>query len=65
MPGKAAIPTQPAVVAGAVLLKLLDFWASDPKLWFAQAEALFTAQNITQKKTKFGHVVRVLPTQYA
>ena len=49
----------------AVSLKLPDFWPSDPELWFAQAEALFTAQNITQEKTKFGHVVRVLPAQYA
>ena len=35
------------------------------ELWFAQAEALFRAQNVTQEKTKFGHVVRVLPTRYA
>ena len=33
--------------------------------WFAQAEALFTAQNATQDETKFGHVVRVLPAPYA
>ena len=54
-----------AITTNAVSLKLPDFWPSDPELWFAQAEALFTAQNITQEKTKFAHVVRVLPAQYA
>ena len=49
----------------AVSLKLPDFWPSDPELWFAQAEALFEAQKITRQQTKFGHVVRVLPAQYA
>ena len=56
---------QPTATAQAVSLKLPDFWPSDRELWFAQAEALFTAQNITQDKTKFGHVGRVLPAQYA
>lgn len=65
MPDEADIPTQPTAVANAVSLKLPDFWLSDPKLWFAQAEALFAAKNITHEKTKFGHVVRVLPAQYA
>ena len=65
MPDEAAIQAQTTVVASAVLPKLPDFWPSDPELWFAQAEALFAAQNITQEKTKFGHVVRVLPAEYA
>ena len=55
----------PSASAYAVSLKLPDFWPSDPELWFAQAEALFTAQNVTQEKTKLGHVVRVLPARYA
>ena len=58
-------PNPPTATAYAVSLKLPDFWQSDPELWFAQAEALFTAQNITQEKTKFDHVVRVLPARYA
>ena len=58
-------PNPPTATAYAVSLKLPDFWPSDPELWFAQVEALFTAQNITQEKTKFGHVVRVLPARYA
>ena len=65
MPDEADIPTQPSATANAISLKLPDFWPSDPELWFAQAEALFAAQNITHEKTKFGHVVRVLPAQYA
>lgn len=65
MPDEADSPTQPTAIANAVSLKLLDFWPSDPELWFAQAEALFATQNITHEKTKFGHVVRVLPAQCA
>ncbi len=49
----------------AIALKLPDFWPFDPELWFVQDEALFEAQNITQEKTKFAHVVRVLPARYA
>ena len=49
----------PTATAYAVSLKL-----PDPELWFAQAEALFRAQNVTEEKTKFGHV-RVLPGLYA
>ena len=56
---------QPTAIANAISLKLPDFWPSDPELWFAQAEALFDAQNITQEKTKFAHMVRVLLAQYA
>ena len=56
---------QATVTAYAISLKLPDFWPSDPELWFAQVEALFEAQNITQEKTKFAHIVRVLPARYA
>lgn len=57
--------TSSAPTITAVSLKLPEFWPSDPQLWFAQAEALFAAQNISHETTKFGHVVRVLPAQYA
>ena len=51
----------------AISLKLPDFWPSDPELWLAQVEALFEAQSITctQEKTKFAHVVPILPARYA
>ena len=62
MPDEVDIPTQPNAVASPVSLKLPNFWPSGPELWFAKAEALFAAQNITQEK--FGHMVRVLPAQY-
>ena len=58
-------PTTSTHSVTAISLKLPEFWPSDPQLWFAQAEALFDAQGITTEKTKFGHVVRVLPAQYA
>ena len=58
-------PNPPTATAYAVSLKLQDFWPSDSELWFAQAEALLIAQNVTREKTKFGHVVRVLPARYA
>ena len=57
---------QPTVtIAHAVSLKLPKFWPLDPELWFAQVKASFEAQGITLEKTKFAHVVRVLPAQYA
>ena len=56
---------QEPAAAYAIALKLPDFWPSDPELWFAQVEALFEAQKITQPKTKFAHIVRVLPARYA
>ena len=49
----------------AISLKLPDFWPCDPELWFVQVETLFEAQNITQEKTKFAHVVRVSSAPYA
>ena len=47
MPNEADHLPLPTTIANAVLLKLLDLWLSDSELWFVQAEALFTAQNIT------------------
>ena len=56
---------QATATTHAISLKLPDFWPSDPELWFAQVEASFEAQRITQEQTKFAHVVRVLPARYA
>lgn len=61
MPNEADHLPLPTTIANAVLLKLLDLWLSDSELWFVQAETLFTAQNITQQKTKLNHVVQVFP----
>ena len=56
MPNEADHLPLPTTIANAVLLKPLDLWLSDSELWFVQAEALLTAQNITQQKTKLNHV---------
>ena len=45
-------------IVTVIFLKLLEFWPSDPQLWFVQG---ITAE----KPCKFSHVVRVLPAQYA
>ena len=40
---------QASATTYAISLKLLDFWPSDPELWFAQVEASFKAQKITHE----------------
>ena len=49
----------------AVALKLPTFWAEQPKIWFAQAEAQFALREITKETTKFYHVVSALDQQTA
>ena len=44
----------------AVSLKLPTFWADQPKVWFAQAEAQFNLRNITADDTKYYYVVSAL-----
>lgn len=46
--------------AHAVALKLPTFWASHPRVWFAQAEAQFATRNITGDDTRFHYVVAAL-----
>jgi hypothetical protein len=41
------------------------FWADQPDVWFAQAEAQFSLAGITTEQTKFHHVISQLDHRYA
>ena len=47
-------------MANAVSIKLPTFWAKRPNIWFAQAEAQFDIQKITEEKTKYSYLVAAL-----
>ena len=46
-------------------MKLPVFWPDAAKVWFAQADAHFSIRNVTVSKTKFYHMVAVLPQEVA
>ena len=52
-------------LAANVLMKLPVFWPDTAKVWYAQVEAQFAIRNVTVSKTKFYHVVAVLPQEVA
>jgi hypothetical protein len=52
-----------AVTLAAVSIKLPTFWADNPEDWFRQAEAQFDLSNVTTQRTKFHHVLVVLPKE--
>jgi hypothetical protein len=56
--------TQPAEIA-RVAVRLPPFWAKQPDVWFAQAEAQFSLAGITSERTKFHHVISQLDHRYA
>ena len=45
----------------AVAIKLPPFWAHQPRVWFAQAEAQFALHDITVDSTKYAYLVSALP----
>ena len=49
----------------AVALKLASFWAHQPRVWFAQAEAQFTLRGITVDCTKYSYLIAALPEDVA
>ena len=49
----------------AVGLKLPTFWAHQPRVWFAQAEAQFTLRAITVDSTKYSYLIAALPEDVA
>ena len=46
-------------------MKLPVFWPDAAEVWFAQVDTQFGTRNITVSKTKFYHVVAVLPQEVA
>ena len=44
----------------AVSLKLPQFWAAEPQIWFAQAEAQFAIRNIVSDDTKYYYILSAL-----
>lgn len=69
---KNASETTPAVKAAVeerfvnrVAVRLPPFWADDPEVWFAQAEAQFTVSGVKDDSTKFAMVVSQLDHRYA
>ena len=44
-------------VAASRITALPQFWPSDPELWFARIEALFTIHAITRNETKFDYIL--------
>ncbi|KFD60560.1 hypothetical protein M514_27264 [Trichuris suis] len=51
--------------AAALSIKLPQFWAHSPKLWFAQAEAQFALKQVSSSLTKFYYAVAALPDHIA
>ena len=54
---------QPAVQA--VSLKLPEFWANDPEVWFTRVESLFNTRGVSADGTKYDYVVSVLDNSTA
>lgn len=47
-----------------VTVKVPEFWADRPDVWFVQLEAQFALARITEDTTKFYHVISQLGNQY-
>ena len=64
---KALFPPSPDAipVAANVSMKLPTFWLDAAEVWFAQVDAQSAIRNLTVSKTKFYHVVAVLPQEVA
>lgn len=55
----------PADAVASLTVKLPDFWATDPLIWFAQVDAVFASHRITSQVAQFNHVVAHLPPHIA
>ena len=55
-------PSSPSPVAN-VSIKLPVFWPDSAEVWFAQVDKQFAIRSVTVSKTKFYHVVAVLPQE--
>ena len=48
-----------------IRVKLPPFWEDEPRVWFAQAEQVFSLKKITTDATKFAHIIGALPQEVA
>jgi hypothetical protein len=46
-------------------VQLPPYWAKQPAMWFAQAEAQFTLAGISSEKIMFCYVISLLNHRYA
>ena len=46
-------------------VKLPEFWPLQAQLWFARANAEFTAKSVTAEQKKYAHVIASLPVEVA
>ncbi|KER31055.1 hypothetical protein T265_02619 [Opisthorchis viverrini] len=53
--------TQALEVDNVIYVKLPEFGSRDPRLWFAQLEAIFESRRITSQNSRYNHVVGCLP----
>ncbi|KFD61010.1 hypothetical protein M514_11642 [Trichuris suis] len=51
--------------AAALSIRLPQFWAHSPKLWFSQAEAHFALRQVSSSQTKFYYAIAALPDHIA
>ncbi|XP_044757823.1 uncharacterized protein LOC123315977 [Coccinella septempunctata] len=56
---------QEAAQVSRVAVRMPEFVATDPELWFAMAEGSFLCSGVTQDRTKFGYIVGALPAKFA
>ena len=50
---------------GGANVKLPEFWAKEPSLWFVTAEGQFESKGITAESTKRAHVTAALSVKVA
>ena len=60
-----SISSSSDVAPVAFAIKLPPYWASDPQIWFAQIESVFTTRRISKESTRFHHVIASLSPEYA
>lgn len=53
----------PAAAVNRVAVKLPEFWANKPRIWFLQADACFRTSDITADRTKYDYVLSKLPCE--
>jgi hypothetical protein len=52
--------SSPPAEVSRVAVRLPPFWAEQPAVWFAQAEAQFYLASVNSEKIKFFHVISQL-----